>query len=154
MSRPITRISSRGVQLIADFEGFVDHPYKDAAGVWTIGYGHTKGVGPRTPRITKTEAKRLLRREINETYAPFVADLNLPLTQGAFDALVSFVYNVGAGGISPQTGVGRELRRHRWRHVANELLKWDKAGNETLPGLTRRRNAERFLFLSDLPPRK
>lgn len=154
MTRPITRISSKGVQLIADFEGFVAHPYRDAVGVWTIGYGHTLGVGPRSKPITKTEAKRMLRREINERYAPHVVALELPLRQHMFDALVSFVYNLGPGAIASGTGVGRELRAHHWNKAADHLLDWDKAGGQVLAGLTRRRHAERRLFLSDLPPKR
>lgn len=153
-AKHITRISARGVQLIADFEGFVPHPYRDAVGVWTIGYGHTKGVGPHSRLVTKTEAKRLLRAEINESYAPHVAALRLPLKQHMFDALVSFVYNLGPGAIGPDTGVGRELRAHHWNKAADHLLDWDKAGGHTLAGLTRRRQAERRMFLLDIPKKR
>lgn len=143
----ISTVSAAGVSFIKEFEGFVGHPYKDAVGVWTIGYGHTEGVGPKSPHLSAAEAATLLRHDLNRKYAPPVAALKLPLNQHQFDALVSFVYNVGPGGIAPTTGVGRALRRHDWQGAADHLLDWDKGGGRTLPGLTRRRHAERTLFL-------
>lgn len=151
----LRRISRRGVRLIADFEGgkWRDgrfHAYRDPVGVWTIGYGHTHGVGPHTKPWTAARARRELRRELNLSYAPHVLALGLPLTQPMLDALVSFVYNVGPGALAPTTGIGRELRAHHWHKAADELLKWDRAGGRVLAGLSRRRQAERHLFLTGL----
>lgn len=147
-AKRITKISSRGVDLIAGFEGFSSKPYRDPVGVWTIGYGHTTGVSATSKPLSKRQARRLLVREINEHYAPAVAKLDLPLSQGQFDALTSFVFNLGVGAISADTGIGRELRAHRWARAADQMLRWDKAGGRVLPGLTRRRKAERDLFMS------
>lgn len=141
------RLSDTGAKLIEEFEGFRSHPYRDAVGVWTIGYGSTKGVGPNTPPVTRAQAHARLKREVDETYGAAVNQLGLPLNQNRFDALTSFVYNVGPGALSPSTGIGRALRRRDWRAAADELLRWDKAGGRALPGLTRRRRAERALFL-------
>lgn len=140
------KLSKAGANLIEEFEGFVPHPYRDAVGVWTIGYGSTKGVGPRSPHVTRAQAEARLMREVDEEYGAAVNALRLPLTQPQFDALVSFVYNVGVGGVA-STKVGRALRRHDWASAADHLLAWDMAGGRRLPGLTRRRRAERALFL-------
>jgi GH24 family phage-related lysozyme (muramidase) len=142
------KLSQNGADLIAGFEGFVPHPYRDSIGKWTIGFGSTKGVGPNTPNVTREQALARMMLEVDATYGKAVSDLGLPLNQNQFDALVSFVYNVGPGGIGPSTTVGKALRDHRWRDAADGLLAWDKAGGRVLPGLARRRAAERALFLT------
>lgn len=140
-------ISTNGAHLIESFEGFVPHAYKDVVGTWTIGYGSTKNVTFNTPNVTRAQAERRMMREIDASYGAAVNTLCLPLNQNQFDALVSFVYNVGPGGVGPSTGVGRALRKQQWREAADAMLDWDKAGGRTLAGLTRRRYAERALFL-------
>lgn len=141
------RLSRKGAQLIESFEGFRSCPYRDAVGVWTIGYGSTKGVGPNTKCISRAAAEDRMMREVDATYGAAVSKIP-GLNQSQFDAMTSFVYNVGPGGIGTNTGVGRALRAKEWNKAANELLKWDKAGGFSLAGLTRRRQAERRLFLS------
>jgi len=142
------RLSRSGAKLIEGFEGFRSCPYRDAVGVWTIGYGSTKGVGPGTKCVSRRQAEDRLMREVDATYGHAVNQIP-GLNQAQFDALTSFVYNVGPGGIGPNTGVGRALRRKDWKQAADHLLDWDKAGGRALPGLTRRRQAERRLFLSE-----
>jgi GH24 family phage-related lysozyme (muramidase) len=141
-------ISSSGVQLIADFEGYSSRPYRDSVGVWTIGFGHTEGVGPGSRALTRSQAESLLRRDLDKKYAPYVAKLKLPLNQNQFDALVSFVYNLGPGYIYRGHTMGDALARHDWKAAANAFLIYDFAGGRRLLGLTRRRRAERELFLS------
>ena len=148
------RLSATGAALIANFEGFRSCPYRDAVGVWTIGYGSTKGVGPGTKCLSRQEALARMKREVNQTYGAAVNRLPVDLNQNQFDALTSFVYNVGTGGIGTNTGVGKALRKKQWDRAANELLRWNKAGGRTLAGLTRRRKAERKLFLTEVPPPK
>lgn len=152
-----TGVSNRGVNLIKGFEGFSSTIYHDSVGIPTVGYGHTANVHPgavwvkgqHTPgRLTEAEATTLLHQDLNVNYAPSVRALNLPLNQNQFDALVSFVYNVGPGGISTGTQVGRDLRAHEFHAAANDLLQWDRAGGNVLQGLLNRREAERHLFLS------
>jgi lysozyme len=147
------RVSKRGVQLVAEFEGFQPYIYLDPVGVRTIGYGETDPtiLAHYSQGITERQARALLRRRLNRDYAPAVRALHVP-TQGAFDALCSFIYNVGPGALSPATSIGKALHRKAWRAAADALLAWDKAGNppHSLPGLTRRRRAERSLFLSRL----
>lgn len=141
------RISTTGAHLIENFEGFVSHPYLDVAGVWTIGFGSTKDVSAESPCVTRAQAERRMMTEIDNTYGNAINTIGLPLNQNQFDALTSFVYNVGVGGVASTTSVGKALRAQNWRKAADALLAWDKADGRTLPGLTRRRWAERALFL-------
>lgn len=143
-----TRVSSQGVELIARFEGCVLTPYRDAVGVWTIGFGHTSGVGPRTPPLkSRAAALALLKDDLNRKYAPPVAALPVSLNQNQFDALVSLVYNCGPGCIAAGTTIGRELRAKNWAAAAQGFMLWTRAGGHVLPGLVYRRTAERELFL-------
>lgn len=148
------KVSDAGVNLIKEFEGFPHNgsPYRDPIGIWTIGYGHTKGVGPNSPRLTQAQALALLKKELDDEYGPAINNLGVPLNQHQFDALISFVYNCGTGAVSEKTKVGRALRARQWKEAADHLLEWDKAGGKTLPGLTRRRKAERALFLEEDDP--
>jgi lysozyme len=129
-------ISPAGVTLIKEFEGFPNggRPYQDIVGVWTIGYGHIEGVGPHSPGLTEPQASDLLARDLDKKYGPAVNALGLPLTQHQFDALVSFVYNVGPGGVGADTHVGAALRSHNWQSAADHLLDWDKAGGHSVAG--------------------
>jgi lysozyme len=147
-----TGVSAEGVALIARFEGFVGHVYRDAVGVETIGYGETRRdiiEQHRHSGISEADARALLRRRVDANYAPPVLALNLP-TQNAIDATVSLVYNCGPGCIAAGTTIGNALRAKRWRAAADGFLLWDKAGGQRLPGLTRRRQEERALFLKGL----
>jgi len=140
-----------GIALIKEFEGFPfgGRPYRDPVGVWTIGYGHTEGVGPHSPRLTERQASELLERDLRQKYEPHIERLPFAklLNQNQFDALVSFVYNLGPVAIAAGTGIGRALRAHEWRRAADEMLRWNIAGGQVFAGLTRRREAERKLFL-------
>jgi lysozyme len=143
--------SPAGIALMKEFEGFPfgGRPYRDPVGVWTIGYGHTEGVGPNSPRLTERQASELLERDLQQLYEPHVERLPTAsfLNRNQFDALVSFVYNLGPGAIGPSTGIGRALRAKDWHRAADEMLRWNQAGGKVLAGLTRRRKAERALFL-------
>ena len=137
------RISQRGIELIIQFEGFESKPYKCPAGVWTIGYGHTKGVGPLDCPLTHDEACALLEQDL-VTYADEVEQfLKVPVTQNQFDALVSFHYNTGALGTSTLL---KKLNSGFVDSAANEFLRWTKAKGKVLAGLVRRRAAEMELF--------
>jgi lysozyme len=145
---PIDGVSHACVELVKGFEGFRSKPYTDAVGVWTIGYGHTAGVGPRSRPLTEHEAAALLERDLDQHYFPAVRKLPTfrAMAQHHVDALTSFVYNLGPGSIGADTGIGRALRAKQWSAAADEMLKWDKAGGHRLEGLTRRRQMERALF--------
>jgi len=147
-----TSLSQKGAEFIASWEGFSSRPYRDAVGVWTIGYGSTKGVGPNTPPITREQALARLKREVDEVYGAAVARtakaVGLSLKQHEFDALTSLVYNCGPGILDRGRTMGDALRSRDRRRIADAFLVYDKAGGQTLPGLVRRRRAERKLFLS------
>ena len=141
------KISANGIGLLVHFEGFRDKAYRDSAGVWTIGYGSTKGVHAGQ-RITRDQAAIRLADDVAKAEADVSLLVNVPLTQGQFDALVSFVYNLGAGALARSTLI-RRLNSGDYSGAADEFMKWVKAGGRRLQGLVRRRAAERALFLGD-----
>lgn len=133
-------------EFVAKWEGFRSFPYQDTGGVWTIGYGHTAGVGPRSGPISRAEGKRLLTKDLR--YAAQAVDrlVHVPLTTRERIACISFTYNVGVGGLESSSFL-KYLNRGNRRKAANRLLLWvrDANGNWLL-GLWRRRLAERRLF--------
>ncbi|WP_100246789.1 lysozyme [Enterobacter kobei] len=143
--------SDKGIALIKEFEGCKLTAYQDSVGVWTIGYGWTKPVDGKPIRagmtIKQETAERLLKTGL-VSYENDVSRLvKVDLTQGQFDALVSFTYNLGARSLSTSTLL-RKLNAGDYAGAADEFLRWNKAGGKVLNGLTRRREAERALFLS------
>lgn len=140
-----THLSEHGAQLIASFEGFRPQPYQDSVGVWTIGYGHTHGVGPNSRPVTKAEALALLQADAADA-ATAVRDLvDVHLTQNQLDALISFTFNLGAGALAESTLLKR-LNKGDYRGARREFGKWVLAGGVRLQGLVRRRHAEAALF--------
>ena len=150
------QLGNRGLHLIAEEEGFISCPYYDSyGGVWTRGFGETSGIGenigPGSRCITYQEGLDRLRSIFNSHYAYAINDLNVPLNQNQFDALASFVWNLGPG--SMQWNVGRSLRDRQYYQASNEMLQYDTAGGVVLSDLVRRRHRERALFLTpDGPP--
>jgi lysozyme len=144
------RVSNEGVTFVAGFEGFRTRVYHDAVGVETIGYGETaKPIIERyrAKGITPATAEQLLRDRLNHVYGKAVSDaVTVPLSQRQFDALVSFTYNLGAGALK-SSSLLRYLNGGHYAKAANQFLAWNRAGGRVLPGLTRRREAERALFL-------
>ena len=148
------RISQKGIELIKRFEGLRLEAYLDQAGVWTIGYGHTKGVNPND-RITEAQAEAHLRADLNAAevclhqYAP-------KLNQNQFDALASFIFNLGCTNFHTSTLL-KKLNRNKFLEVPFELGKWvnvvhkDENGKviwvEKIEGLVTRRAAEADLFM-------
>ncbi|HID7492764.1 TPA: lysozyme [Enterobacter hormaechei] len=143
--------SEKGIALIKEFEGCRLTAYQDSVGVWTIGYGWTQPVEGKPIRagmtIKQETAERLLKTGL-VSYEKDVSRLvKVRLKQGEFDALVSFTYNLGARSLSTSTLL-RKLNAGDYAGAADEFLRWNKAGGKVLNGLTRRREAERALFLS------
>ena len=137
-------ISQEGLSLIKKFEGCELEAYKCAAGVLTIGYGSTKGV-KEGDTITQEEADNLLLHEMEE-YEGYVKDaVTVDLKQNQFDALVSWVFNLGSSNLSSSTLLNR-LNNKMWDDVPNQIKRWNKAGGQVLQGLVRRREAEALLF--------
>jgi len=151
-------ISEQGINLIKKFEGLAKVepdgmviPYKCPASVMTIGYGHTKGV-KKNMRITKEEAENLLRDDLRSFEAEVKNMVDIPLSQYQFDALVSFVFNLGAANFKSSTLL-KKLNAGDYAAVPAQLMRWNKArvGGKLQPltGLTRRRTAEAALFTMD-----
>ena len=139
-------ISDKGLALIGQFEGCRLTAYKCPAGVWTIGYGHTGAVDGvkigKGMKITKDKATELLRSDCARFEAHVSKYVGYQWNQNEFDALVSFAYNVG--NINGLTASGQRSRAE----IAGAMLRYNKAGGKVLAGLTRRRQAERALFLT------
>ena len=137
--------SERGLALIRQFEGLRMSAYKDAVGIPTIGYGTTKGV-KMGQTITKDEAERLLLEDAQRFADHVKALVKVPLNQNQTDALVSFVYNVGPAAFGKSTML-KLINQGLLEDAANQFVRWNRAGDQVLAGLTRRRMAERDLFL-------
>ncbi|HDC4530752.1 lysozyme [Enterobacter asburiae] len=143
--------SDKGIAMIKEFEGCKLTAYQDSVGVWTIGYGWTQPVDGKPIRagmtINQETAERLLKTGLVSYESDVSRLVKVGLTQGQFDALVSFTYNLGARSLSTSTLL-RKLNAGDYAGAADEFLRWNKAGGKVLNGLTRRREAERALFLS------
>lgn len=144
------QISQRGVDLIKEFEGLRLKAYLCPANVLTIGYGSTGRHVTEGLVITEAKAEELLRADLGR-FEDAVRKAALPCTQGQFDALVSFAFNVGIGNLNSST----LLRKHKAGDKAGAAVqfgRWNKARVKgvlrVLPGLTRRRKAEAALYLS------
>ena len=136
--------SQNGIDLIKHFEGCELKAYKCPAGVWTIGYGHIKGV-QEGDVITEQQADEMLVEELHE-YENYVNTLvDVPLNQNQYDALVSWVYNLGGGNLKASTLL-KVLNSGDYSGVPAQIMRWNKAGGKVLEGLTRRRQAEADLF--------
>lgn len=140
-------------ELCRRFEGFRSKPYLCPAGVPTIGYGSTfyadgRRVTMQDAAISKDEANALLIHELEHKYAPAVIRLCPGLLADAeaddwrtFNAIVDFVYNLGAGRLQTST-LRKRINEKDWQGVCDELMKWTRGGGRVLPGLVTRRKAE------------
>jgi len=138
----------QGIALIKQFEGLRLARYLDAVGKPTIGYGHLILPHERFTRpLTPAEAEALLRRDLRGAELNLRKLLRVPVTQQQFDALMSFVFNLGAGRLRSSTLL-RYLNAGACTRAADQFLVWNKAGGKPLAGLTKRRQAERALFMS------
>ncbi len=141
------KISQKGIDLVKSFEGLELKAYKDSVGVVTIGYGSTGSHVSMGMRITREQAEQLLKKAL-ERFEKGVSDLvKVPLNQNQFDALVSFSFNLGLGNLKSSTLL-KKLNVKDYQGAADEFPRWNRAGGKVLKGLTRRRIAERDLFLS------
>lgn len=137
------KTSQRGINLIKQFEGVRLTAYKCPAGVYTIGYGHTRGV-KRGMKITEEEASAYLTADLlNSEKAVERYDSAYHWNQNEFDALVSFTFNCGAANLRSLLRNGKRNRSQ----IAETLPLYRKAGGKVLKGLERRRAAEKALFL-------
>lgn len=140
------RTGQEGIDLIKEFEGFRDEAYLCPGSVWTIGYGHTKGVKPGD-KITEVEAEYYLRYDIGDAEQAVNSLINVPIQQWQFDALVSLVYNIGSGNFCSSTirRLVNEGCQDR-NKIFHAFKMWKKSNGRVLSGLIRRREAEARLY--------
>lgn len=151
------KISDKCLNLVKEFEGCRLTAYRDEVGVWTIGYGITnsdfkitKKIIRKGMKISKATAEKWLEESLNKKYLPLVLEYDKQYNwdQNELDALVSFCYNIGS--IKQLTADGTRSKTV----VASKILQYNKAGGKVYRGLTRRRKAERELFLAKVAPEK
>lgn len=141
------KTSPKGIALIKEFEGLRLKAYQCPGGVWTIGYGHTAGVKPGM-LISKAQAEEYLKADLI-AFERYLNGLGLALNQNQFDALVSFIYNVGTGNFSNSTLLRKVRANPQDNSIMDEFLRWVYSKGRVLPGLQRRRLAEMKLYFSN-----
>jgi lysozyme len=166
------KLGKAGADLMHRFEGCRNKPYLCPANIWTIGYGHVLYQNQiRLPMVRKEGYTGLIRseyplnpedsrvwskEEINSLFATDIAGFesgvlrlipNSAGSQGRFDALVSFAFNAGLGNLQRST-IRMKANREDWEGAAEAFMAWTKGGGKELPGLVKRRLAEKALFLS------
>jgi lysozyme len=142
------KTSTQGIALIKSAEGLRLNAYPDpgTGGVpWTIGYGTTSGV-TKGMVIDASQAEQMLQLDLVRFEKAIARLVTVPLNQHQFDALVSFAYNVGEGNFSSSTLL-RLLNAGDYSAAAAQFSRWINAGGKIMPGLVKRRAAERTLFL-------
>jgi lysozyme len=141
--------SPAGRKAITQFEGCVLKTYKCSAGVLTIGVGHTSAAGSPAVvpgmTISAQEADAILERDLKKFEAIVNAAVKVSLTQGQFDALVSFTFNLGGGALQKSTLL-RKLNAGDYEGAAEQFQVWNRAGGRVVKGLTTRRAAEAKMF--------
>ena len=142
------QITKQGIDLIKRFEGFEPEIYLDAAGLPTIGYGHLLHPGEDkmfANGISEAAGEALLIKDVGIAENAVLRLIRVQLTDGQFDALVSFTFNLGGGALQRST-LRRKVNREEHEEVPAELMRWVWAGGRKLRGLIRRREAEGLLY--------
>ncbi len=134
-------------ELIKQFEGLRLEAYLCPAGIWTIGYGHTSGVSPNS-FITIQEADEYLHRDVAAIEMQ-LNKLNLSLRQCQWDAIVSFVFNVGIGNFKASTLLAKIRINPDDNSIIDEFLRWVYANGKVMRGLQKRRLTEMKLYFSE-----
>jgi lysozyme len=141
-------VSQQGLALIKRFEGFSPTIYLDAAGLPTIGYGHLLRPGEAemfARGISEEAGIALLIKDVQKAEQAVLRLVHVPLSEGQFDALVSFTFNLGSGALQRST-LRRKVNREEHADVPPEFMRWIWAGGKKLKGLVRRRAAEAALY--------
>ncbi|MCP4394494.1 MAG: lysozyme [Alphaproteobacteria bacterium] len=139
-------ISTEGLYLIKKFEGFSPEIYICPAGYPTIGYGHLLRKGEDfSGGISENAAEDLLRKDVLVAERAVLRLINVPLTDGQFDALVSFTYNLGSGALQRST-LRRKVNQELHNEVPEQFHRWVWAGGKKLKGLIKRRKVEAILY--------
>lgn len=145
-------ISERGIALLKQFEGFSAVPYICAGGELTVGYGHVIKPFERHLKagISQKEADRLLREDIAHFSVQIAHMVDVELDQHQYDALICFIYNIGAQAFEKSTLL-RMLNLGDYHGAAGQFRRWVYSRGRKLPGLITRRKAEANLFSKNLP---
>lgn len=138
--------SENGFALIQKYEGLRLATYVCPGGKLTIGYGHTGPDVTTGKKIDEEEANALLVKDVQRFERAVNGLVTVPMTQGMFDALISFSFNLGVGSLKSSTLL-KKLNAGNLTGAADEFLKWNKAGGKVLAGLSARRESERERFL-------
>jgi lysozyme len=146
------KASKKCKALIKHYEGVRSKPYKCPAGLYTVGVGHLIGDGKTLPwqwnrLFTNEEIDEILSQDLIKFERGVSRLCPGPLTQGQFDALVSFSFNVGLGNLQ-RSSIRMKTNRGEKESAAQEFMKWTKAAGKVLPGLVKRRKDETALYLS------
>lgn len=152
------QISDTGLTLIKRFEGLKLTPYRDSAGLWTVGYGHLVKKGEPVAAVTLEQAEDLLRKDLTFAQVSVESAVHVPLNENEYASCVSLAYNIGGDAFAHST-LCKLLNKGDRQGAADAFLSWNKAtvkGKKVvIEGLARRRRAERELFLkSSVDPRK
>lgn len=145
-------ISDLGIKIITDSEGFRSKPYLDTGNVPTIGYGSTyyedsSRVTMDDAEIDKERAIQLLKNHIKTVEKTVLNSVKVPTNQNQFDALVCFVYNIGAGNFNASTML-KLINASNYDEAAKQFPRWNKDNGKVLSGLVKRRQSEMDLFLT------
>lgn len=141
----LMKISQKGIDLIKEFEGCKLLAYLCPAGVWTIGVGHTNGV-KKGMSITQTQAEQFLKEDV-ATAERILNTMHINFTQGQFDALCSWIFNLGGGNFVSSTMCKYIQAGRKDIEITDQMVKWVNAGGKPLLGLKKRRCKEANMFL-------
>lgn len=133
--------------LLKSFEGYRDKAYKDGGGVWTIGYGHIKGV-KEGDTCTLQQADEWLQEDLYWVHQAINVGVHVPLTTNQREALVCLIFNIGGASFLKSTLL-KKLNFGNTLGAADEFLRWNKDNGRIIPGLQHRREKERELFLNE-----
>ena len=138
-------ISDNGIALIKRFEGCKLYAYRDSVGVLSIGFGHTKDVKAGMA-ITQAQAEQFLKDDLRPV-EQLLNNMHVNFTQNQFDALCSWVFNLGAGNFNKSTMKKRIVSGAHDTEITDEMIRWTRAGGRVLSGLVRRRADEANTFI-------
>lgn len=139
------KTSQEGLEFLQDLEGTRYVAYQDGGGVWTNGVGHTGSDVYPGQRVDQKQVMKWLAEDVLEAESA-VDKVKVPLTQNQYDALVSFVFNIGVGAFGKSTLL-RLLNNGDYEGAAKQFHRWNKDNGKVVPGLTKRRHLEASLFL-------
>lgn len=139
------------IDLIKKYEGFRPQSYQDSVGVWTIGYGTTRINGQPVKAgttITEDQALQLVKQEVNKLWSQIESITKVNLNDNQMNALIDFAYNLGFSALKTST-LMKYVNESQFDKAADEFGRWVFAGGKVLPGLVKRREAEKQLFLME-----